>query len=345
LTRSFFPRLGRGLGIDLGTASTLVYVPGRGIVINQPSVVTIERASRRVVSVGAEARAMLGRTPKDLEAIRPLQDGVIADFDLTEEMLRQFITRARGTHWFFRPWVVIGAPSGVTGVERRAVRDAALRAGAGEAILMEEPLAGAWGAKLPVDTSRASMIVDLGGGTTEVAVITLNGIALCRSLRVAGDELDAAIVTHLRREHNVLIGERRAEEIKLAIGSAYPLRDDDQFALARGRDLVSGLPKAVRISAAEVRNAMKEPVRTIVEAVKWTLEETLPELASDIAESGITLVGGGSLLRGLDLLLQKETGLPVQVAHDPITCVARGAGMAVEQPEALHLLTGQNGRK
>jgi len=344
LTRGFLPRLGRGLGIDLGTASTLVHVQGQGIVVNQPSVVTIERASRRVISVGEEARAMLGRTPRDLEAIRPLQDGVIADFDLTEEMLRQFIIRAHGIHWFLHPWVIIGAPSGVTGVERRAVRDAALRAGAGEAMLIEEPLAAALGAGLPVHSASASMIVDLGGGTTEVAVITLNGVALCRSLRVAGDELDAAIVSYLRREHNLLIGERRAEEIKLAIGSAYPLREEEKFALARGRDLVSGLPKAVRISATEIRTALTEPVRTIVDAVKWVLEETPPELAADIAERGILMVGGGALLRGLDILLQKETGLPVRVAQDPICCVAHGAGMAVERPEALRLLVNQNGR-
>ena len=318
------------MGIDLGTANTLVHVQGKGILLREPSVVAIERESGRVLAVGAEAKRMLGRTPGNIVAVRPLKDGVIADFDITEEMLKYFIHKVHRRKALVHPTVMIGIPSGITEVERRAVKDAALRAGAKEALLIEEPMAAAIGAGLPVSEPMGNMVVDIGGGTTEVAVISLSGIVTSRSIRVAGDEMDEAISAYARHEFNLAIGERTAEEIKIEIGSAYPV-DSEQTYLARGRDLLSGLPKAVECTSSQVREAIAEPVKAVVETVKLTLEETPPELSADIMDQGIVLVGGGALLRGLDLLLAEETKMPVRVIADPMTCVVLGTGRALEE--------------
>lgn len=330
-----FGRLVRDLGIDLGTANTLVFVKGKGIVLQEPSVVAVDRDSGEVLKVGSDAKRMVGRTPGNIQAIRPMKDGVIADFDITEKMLRHFITKASRGRSMFRPRVIVGVPTGVTEVEKRAVMDATQAAGAREAHLIEEPMAAAIGAGLPVQEPTGSMIVDIGGGTTEVAVISLGGIVSPRSIRVAGDEMDEAIAQYVRRNFNLMIGDRTSEEIKKQIGSAYPAADDDQSMEVRGRDLVTGLPKTVQVTQREVREALSDPINQIVDAVKQTLERTPPELAADIMDKGIVLSGGGALLRGLDLRIQEETGMPVHIADDPLTCVARGTGDALEHFDVL----------
>ena len=323
----------RDLGIDLGTANTLVFVRGKGIVLAEPSVVAVEKRNHsRVHAVGAAAKAMVGKTPANIIAIRPLKDGVIADFQVVEEMMKYFFAQAQrlsGSTFGGRPRVVVGVPSGVTEVERRAAEDAARNAGAREAYTIEEPMAAAVGAGLPVTEPTGSMIVDIGGGTTEVAIISLGGIVINHSLRIAGDELDEAIITFARREYNLLIGERMAEKAKIAAGSAYPLEEEIKVTL-RGRDLLTGLPKAVEISSVELREGISGPVSNIVAEVRAALEETPPELVADIMEYGITLAGGGSLLRGLDRRIAAETRMPVHIAEDPLSCVARGTGKMIE---------------
>jgi len=328
-------RLSRDMGIDLGTANTLVGVKGRGIVLREPSVVAIERDSGEVLSVGNAAKEMVGRTPGNIIAVRPMRDGVIADFDVTEKMLRHFISKACRRPSIFRPRVIVAVPSGVTEVEKRAVVDATMSAGAKDARLIEEPMAAAIGAGLPVQEPTGSMVVDIGGGTTEVAVISLGGIVSHRSIRIAGDEMDEAIVQHVRREYGLLIGERTAEKVKTEIGSAYSEPEDESTTEVRGRDLVSGLPRTVEVSAAEINQALAEPVAAIIEAVKMTLERTPPELASDIMDRGIVMAGGGSLLKGIDRLLSNETGMPVHMADDPLGAVVAGTGIALEHFDLL----------
>lgn len=325
----------RDIGIDLGTANTLVLIRGKGIILNEPSVVAIHTKSKKVLAIGAEAKRMVGRTPANIVAIRPLNDGVISDFDVTEQMLRYFIGKAHEQFGMIpRPRVVIGVPSGVTEVEKMAVHDAARNAGAREAHLIEEPMAAAIGAGLPVTDATGSMILDIGGGTTEVAVISLGGIVLSRSIRIAGDEMDQEIVQYARQKHNLLIGDRTAEQVKIAIGSAYPLAEERVVAL-RGRDLVTGLPKSIEVSSVEIRDAISGSVAAIVDAVKTTIEETPPELVADLMAQGITLAGGGALLAGLDQRLAHETKMRVYVADDPLTCVVRGTGEALEEIEIL----------
>ena len=324
---------GRDMAVDLGTANTLVYVRGRGIVLSEPSVVAIDHASGEVHAVGVEAKRMLGRTPGTISAIRPLKDGVIADFDVTEQMLRHFIQKVH-QHRFAHPRVVVCVPSGVTGVEKRAVEEATRNAGARDAFLIEEPMAAAIGAGLPVSEPTGNMIVDVGGGTTEVAVISLGGIVVSVSLRVGGDEMDEAIISHTKREYKLLIGNQTAEEIKLEVGSAFRMKDEVQ-AEVRGRDMLTGLPKTVIISSEEVRHALEEPVTQIVDAIKSTLDKTPPELAADIMDRGIVLAGGGALLNGLDERLRHETQMPVQLAESPLTCVAVGSGRSLELLEVM----------
>ncbi|WP_324667827.1 rod shape-determining protein [Geochorda subterranea] len=326
---------GRDMGIDLGTANTLVYVKGRGVVLQEPSVVAMDRETGEVLAVGDEAKQMVGRTPGNIVAVRPMHDGVIANFEVTERMLRYFMEKAGGGRWMGRPRVVVSVPSGVTEVERRAVVDAALSAGARDARLIEEPMAAAIGVGLPVQEPTGSMVVDIGGGTTEVAVISLGGIVAQRSVRIAGDEMDEAIVQHVRRTYNLLIGERTAEEVKKAIGSAYPVVDDQTFDV-RGRDLVTGLPKTMTLTGKEIREALAETVAAIVEAVRVTLERTPPELAADIVDRGLVLAGGGALLKGLDRLMAESTHMPVHVADDPLTAVVTGAGMALEHFDRMN---------
>jgi rod shape-determining protein MreB and related proteins len=325
------------LAIDLGTANTLVFVQGRGIVLNEPSIIAIRRTDNEVIGVGHEAKAMLGRTPENIQALRPLKDGVIADFDVTERMLQYFIERARQISsgrkraWVLdRPRVIVGVPSGITQVEKRAVRDAALEAGARDVYLIEEPTAAAIGAGLPIHEPGGHLVVDIGGGTTEVAVISMTGTVYCNSVRIAGDEMDEAIIQHIRKHYRLLVGERRAEEIKLALGSAHPEAVARSSIEVKGRDLVDGVPKTLVITDEEIREALREPVMTIVETVRTCLERTPPELAADIIEKGVVLTGGGALLRGLDRLLQHVTQLPVRVADDPLTCAARGAGRVLD---------------
>ena len=327
----FTARFGRDIGIDLGTANTLVHVGGRGVLLREPSVIAINKDTGEVMAVGEEAKRMLGRTPGHIVAIRPLKDGVIADFEQTEEMLKHFISKVSG-RFLLRKTVVVGIPSGVTEVERRAVIEAAERAGATKAYVIEEPMAAAFGAGLPVDEPAGSMIVDIGGGTTEVAVISLGGIVHSRSIRVAGDELDEAIASYVRRAYNLYIGEKTAEQTKIEIGSAFSLEQELQITV-KGRDLVTGLPRSAVISSEEVRMAIAEPVNAIVEAVKLTLEATPPELAADAMDRGIVLAGGGAMLRGLDRLIAQETMMPVHIAKDPLSCVAIGTGIVVE---AMH---------
>lgn len=330
---SLFGAFSRDLGIDLGTANTLVHVRGKGIVISEPSVVAIDKKTKQVKAVGAEAKAMVGKTPANIIAVRPLKDGVIADFDVVEKMLKYFIDKAHdqsvGRLISPRPRVVVGVPSGVTQVEMHAARDAALNANAREAFVVEEPMAAAIGAGLPVDEPIGSMVVDIGGGTTEVAIISLGGLVINHSIRTAGDEIDEAIVQFARREYNMLIGERMAEKVKIAAGSAYPL-DEEIKVVLRGRDLLTGLPKAVEISSVELREGIAGPVNTIVAEVRAALEETPPELVADVMEHGIMLAGGGALLHGLDRRIAAETKMPVHIADDPLSCVARGAGKMVE---------------
>ncbi|MFZ4755777.1 MAG: rod shape-determining protein [Miltoncostaeaceae bacterium] len=324
---------GRDMAVDLGTANTLVYVKGRGIVLSEPSVVAIDQRTGDVHAVGIEAKRMLGRTPGNITAIRPLKDGVIADFDVTEQMLRHFIQKVHQNRWA-HPRVVVCVPSGVTGVEKRAVEEATLSAGARQAYLIEEPMAAAIGAGLPVGEPTGNMIVDIGGGTTEVAVISLGGIVVAQSIRVGGDELDEAIVNYVKRERKLLIGSQTAEEVKLEIGSAYKLKDEMKAEI-RGRDMISGLPKTVVLSSEQVREALEEPVGQIVEAVRATLDRTPPELASDIMDRGIVLAGGGSLLNGLADRLRAETEMPIHLADSPLTCVAVGSGRSLEEFEVM----------
>ena len=335
---SIFGLFSNDLAIDLGTANTLVYVKNQGIVCNEPSVVTVQRRSehggKKVLAVGAEAKKMLGRTPGNIVAIRPLKDGVIADFEITEVMLRYFIQKVHNRRALVRPRIIIGVPIGVTEVEKRAVRESAKSAGAREVYLIEEPLAAAIGAGLPITEPTGSMIVDIGGGTTEVAVISLAGIVFSRSIRVGGDKMDESVAQHIKRKYNLLIGERTAELIKITIGSAYP-GDVIQTMEIKGRDLVAGVPKTVVITDEEIRNSLVEPIHQIVEAVRVSLERTPPELASDILDRGIVLAGGGALLRNLDILLKEETGLPVMLADDPLTAVVMGAGKALDEISLL----------
>lgn len=326
------------MGIDLGTASTLVYVKGQGIVLCEPSVVAIEKSNNRVLAVGDEAKRMLGRTPGNIVAIRPMKDGVIADFEITEAMLRYFIKRVHNRRVFVRPRMIIAIPSGITEVEKRAVKDSAMHAGAREVFLIEEPMAAAIGVGLPIQEPSGNMIVDIGGGTTEMAVISLAGIVFSKSIRIGGDEMDEAIIEHLRKTYNLMIGERTAEDIKIKLGSASPL--EQEIALeVRGRDLVAGLPKTITISSEEIRESLAEPIAAIVEAVRITLERIPPELSADLIERGIILAGGGSLLRGLDKLISEETGLPVHIADDPIKAVALGTGTVLNELRYLKRVT------
>ncbi len=325
------------LAIDLGTANTLVYVKGKGIVLSEPSVVAVHRDSRgiqKVLAVGTEAKRMLGRTPGNIVAIRPMREGVIADFEITEAMLRHFIMRVHNRRTLVRPRIIISVPSGITQVERRAVKETAESAGAREVYLLEEPMAAAIGAGLPIKEPISSMVVDIGGGTTEVAVISLSGIVYSRSVRVAGDKMDDAIVQHMKRKYSLLIGERTGEMIKTTIGCAYP-DGDIRTVEVKGRDLISGIPKTIEIDSEEVRDAITEPISIIVDTIKEALEQCPPELAADIVDRGIVLTGGGALLRNLDLLLREETGLPISVADDPLSTVARGAGMALDEMDLL----------
>ncbi len=327
--RGVASRFSRDMGVDLGTANTLVHVQGRGILLREPSVVAVDKLTNSVLEVGEEAKRMLGRTPGSIVATRPLKDGVIADFEQTERMLRYFIEKVHRRKTLVHPHVVVGIPSGITEVERRAVIEATKKAGAREVYLIEEPMAAAIGAGLPVTEPAGSMIVDIGGGTSEVAVISLGGIVASRSIRVAGDEIDESIVSYVRQRFNLFIGDRTAEETKIAIGSAFPLEQELKIEV-RGRDLVSGLPRACVLSSEEVREAINEPVMAIVDTVKGTLEDTPPELAADIMDFGITLAGGGALLRGLDRLMMRETGMPVHIAADPLSCVALGTGKCLD---------------
>jgi rod shape-determining protein MreB len=318
------------IAVDLGTANTLVYVKGEGIVLNEPSVVAIEKATGGVLGIGLEAKRMLGRTPDGIAAVRPLKDGVIADFDVTERMLRYFLKTIIDKHVFrVKPRVIIAVPSGITEVERRAVRDSAETAGAKEVLMVAEPMAAAIGVGLPVETPTGNMVIDIGGGTTEIAVIALSGIVSDTSIRTGGDELDQAIVQFMRKNYNLLIGEPTAEAIKIKIGSAAQVMDDQDMDV-KGRDLVSGIPKTVRVHASEIREAVQEPIQQIVDAFRRALEITPPELASDIVDRGIVMTGGGALIRGLDVLLSQETGLPIHVDEDPLTCVVRGTGRILD---------------
>ena len=317
------------VGIDLGTANTLVYVKGEGIVVNEPSIVALDRDTRRLLAVGAEAKEMLGRTPGEIVTVRPMKDGVIADFEVTEEMLRYFIRKVQKNKFLVRPRIVICVPSGVTEVEKRAVRDSAERAGAREVYLVAEPMAAAIGVGLPVEEPVGPMVIDIGGGTSEIAVISLSGIVCQRSEKLGGDEMDEAIVQFMRRTHNLLIGERTAEQIKCQIGSAYPLEEELE-APVKGRDLVANIPRTVNVSSEEIREALNESVGAIVNAVRISLEQTPPELASDILDRGIIMTGGGALLRGLDRRLMEETELPIHIIDDPLTCVVKGAGKVLE---------------
>jgi rod shape-determining protein MreB len=340
---SRFFLLGRDMAVDLGTANTLVYVRGRGIILNEPSVVAVNVKDGRPLAVGAEAKRMIGRTPSHIQAIRPLKDGVIADFEICEKMLRYFIQRVHQRR-FAKPRMVICVPSGITGVEQRAVMEAAEYAGARKAYIIEEPMAAAIGAGLPVHEPTGNMVVDIGGGTTEVAVISLGGIVTSQSVRIGGDELDEAIIAYIKKEYSLALGERTAEEIKIALGSAFPM-EEELHAEIRGRDLVSGLPKTIVVTTQEIRKAVDEPVSAIIDAVKVTLDKTPPELAADIMEQGIVLTGGGALLHGLDARLQDETGMPIIVARDPLNCVAIGSGQCLEEFEALKqvLITSSQG--
>ncbi len=333
----------RDLAIDLGTANTLIYIRGQGIVSNEPSVVAVQqdvRGGKKVLAVGKEAKEMLGRTPGNIVAIRPMKDGVIADFEITAAMLRYFIQTAHNRKALVRPRIIIGIPSGITEVERRAVREAAESAGAREVYLIEQPMAAAIGAGLPITEPSGNMIVDIGGGTSDVAVISLAGIVYSKSVRVGGDKMDEAIIQHIKRKYNLLIGERTAELIKMGIGTAYPTEEVLTMDI-KGRDLVAGVPRTLTVSSDEIRDALSEPVNAIVEAVKVTLERTPPELAGDIADRGIVLAGGGALLKNLDTLLREETGLPVFLAEDPLSSVVIGAGKALEEIDILRQVAAQ----
>lgn len=324
----------KDIGIDLGTANTLVHVKGKGIVVREPSVVAVDKGSNRVLAVGNAAKEMIGRTPGNIVAIRPMKDGVIADFDITQSMLKTFIKLVNVSGSMIKPRVVVCIPSGITEVEKRAVEEAVLQAGAREAYLMEEPMAAAIGAGLPIEEPTGSMVVDIGGGTSEVAVISLGGIVSSKSVRVAGDALDNAIVAYIKKEYNLMIGDRTAEDIKLTIGSAFPAEDEKSMNI-RGRDLLTGLPKNIEITAQEIRSALHEPISDIVDAIKFTLEKTPPELSADVMDRGIMLTGGGAMIKGLDDLIAKETGIPVFVAESPLDCVALGTGKVLEEIDTL----------
>ena len=322
---------GKDMGIDLGTANTLVFVKGKGIVLREPSVVAMNNMTKKTLAVGSEAKLMIGRTPGNIVAIRPLKDGVIADFDTAQTMMKNLIEKVSTKNAFKSPRIIVCYPSGVTEVEKRAIEEATKLSGARDVILMEEPMAAAIGAGLPVSEPTGSMIVDIGGGTTEVAIITLGGIVTSKSLRVAGDELDQSIISYIKKEFNLMVGERTAEQVKMEIGSAYKLDGEEEMIMEiKGRDMISGLPKIVEISESQVREALKEPVYQIIESIKTTLEKTPPELAADIMEKGIMLAGGGAYLRGLDVLINKETNMPVHIAEAPLDCVVLGAGKALE---------------
>src|SRR5438132_1244624 len=336
--------LGRDMAVDLGTANTLVYVRGRGIVLNEPSVVAINTLNGAILAVGAEAKRMIGRTPSHIRAVRPLKDGVIADFDITEKMLRYFIQKVHQRKFLAKPRIVVCVPSGITGVEQRAVEEASYSAGARAAYIIEEPMAAAIGAGLPIHEPAGNMVVDIGGGTTEVAVISLGGVVTATSVRVGGDELDESIINHVKKEYSVALGERTAEAIKLAVGSAFP-SPDDMIAEIKGRDLVSGLPKTIHITSEEIRRALEEPLNSIVDAVKNTLDRCPPELAADIMDKGIVLTGGGALLRGLDERLKHETGMPIHVADNPLSCVAIGSGKCLAEFEVLKRVLVSSSRR
>ena len=321
--------LSNDVAIDLGTANTLVFVKGEGIVLNEPSVVAVDQSTGKIFAVGTEAKAMLGKTPDHIAAIRPMKDGVIADFEITEKMLRVFIRRSQKKKLFIRPRIVVAVPSGITEVERRAVRDSAEHAGAREVFLLAEPIAAAIGVGLPVDKPAGNMVIDIGGGTTEIAVIALDGIVANSSIRVAGDEMDEAIVQHVKKTYNMLIGEQTAEMIKMRIGTAWPPETELELEV-KGRDLVAGIPKTLKLSSSEIREALSEPISQIVEALKHALEQTPPELAADIVDRGIVMTGGGSLLKGLDTLFKEQTNLPINVVDDPLLCVVLGAGKVLD---------------
>lgn len=322
---------GKDMGIDLGTANTLVFVKGKGIVLREPSVVAMNNMTKKTLAVGSEAKLMIGRTPGNIVAIRPLKDGVIADFDTAQTMMKNLIEKVSTKNAFKSPRIIVCYPSGVTEVEKRAIEEATKLSGARDVVLMEEPMAAAIGAGLPVSEPTGSMIVDIGGGTTEVAIISLGGIVTSKSLRVAGDELDQSIISYIKKEFNLMVGERTAEQVKMEIGSAYKVDGEEEMIMEiKGRDMISGLPKIVEISESQVREALKEPVYQIIESIKTTLEKTPPELAADIMEKGIMLAGGGAYLRGLDVLINKETNMPVHIAEAPLDCVVLGAGKALE---------------
>lgn len=335
--------LGQEIGIDLGTASVLVYIKGKGIVLQEPSVVAIDQSTGQVLSVGAEARKMLGRTPGNIVAIRPLKEGVISDYEVTEKMLRHFIDKTCGKRRFIKPKIIVCVPSGVTEVEKRAVIDATTEAGGGKTFLIEEPIAAAIGAGLDITKPDGNMVIDIGGGTADIAVISLGGIVVSKSIKVAGDKFDEAIIKYMRKAHNLLIGERTAEELKMTIGTASP-RPKPVTMDCRGRDLITGLPKNITVSSEEMLDALKEPVNAISDAVHAVLEKTPPELASDISSRGIVMTGGGSLLFGLDRLLEKRTGIPTYIAEDAVSCVAKGTGMSLDHIE-IYEKTSPNGRR
>ena len=334
----------KDIGIDLGTANTLVYMKGKGIIIREPSVVAVDTKTDKVKCVGQEAKDVIGRTPGSIVTVRPLKDGVIADFDVTTSMLTEFIHKAIGGGFFVRPRVVICIPSGVTAVERRAVKEASLKAGARYVAIIEEPMAAAIGAGLPVAEATGSMVVDIGGGTSEVAVISLGGIVASRSVRVGGDEFDSAIIQYVKKKYNLLIGDRTAENIKIEIGSAYPYEDEQPMEI-KGRNLVDGLPKNMMLYPEEVREALADSITSVLDAIRTTLERTPPELSADIIDHGITLTGGGALLRGLDQLVSKETGMPVQVAENPLDCVAAGTGKLLENMSTMKELLSDDDSK
>ncbi len=325
----------KDIGIDLGTANTLVYMKGKGIIIREPSVVAVDTRTDRAKYVGQEAKDVIGRTPGSIVAVRPLKDGVIADFEMTTTMLQEFISKALKGSFFTKARVVICIPSGITAVERRAVKEAAENSGAKQVNIIEEPMAAAIGAGLPVSEPQGSMIVDIGGGTSEVAVISLGGIVTSRSVRIAGDAFDTAIINYIKKKYNLLIGERTAENVKIAIGSAFPMEQETDMEI-KGRNLLNGLPENITVTSAEIREALAEPLSHVIEAIKVTLEKTPPELAADIIDQGITLAGGGALIRGLDKLINKETGMPVNIAESPLDCVADGTGKVLEDLDKLH---------
>ncbi|MBK5252299.1 MAG: rod shape-determining protein [Peptostreptococcaceae bacterium] len=335
---------GMEIGIDLGTASVLVYIKDKGIVLQEPSVVSIDTQTNEILAVGVEARKMLGRTPGNIQAIRPLKDGVISDYEITERMLRYFIKKTCGKSRIFRPKIIVCVPSGVTGVEKRAVIDATTEAGGGKTYLIEEPIAGAIGAGLDITTADGNMIIDIGGGTTDIAVISLGGIVVSNSIKVAGDKFDDAIIKYMRKTHNILLGERTAEDLKVNIGTAYPRKESIKMD-CRGRDLITGLPKTISVTADEMLEALADPINLIAEAVHSVLEKTPPELAADISTKGIVMTGGGALLYGLNKLIEKRTGIPVYVADDPISCVAKGTGMSLNHLKVLEKSMMSNPRR